>query len=116
MKKMMNQQSSWSSCFPSGFVPLVIDTDKNCEQLPKVKKVKRFEIQSLSSEVFLRGLRSGWRTDKTRQNNAVSPQVAKAVALLDSWDNEDAQEQKETWEYLVKALDEDRLSDRNLFS
>ena len=38
------------------------------------------------------------------------------IALLQSWiDDGDEAEQKESWEYLVKALDEDRLSDRKLF-
>jgi hypothetical protein len=38
------------------------------------------------------------------------------VELLQSWIEEgDAQEQKETGEYLIQALDEDRLSDRSLF-
>lgn len=41
---------------------------------------------------------------------------AELVDLLQSWiEDEDAQEQKETGEFLVKALDEDRLSDRPLF-
>jgi hypothetical protein len=38
------------------------------------------------------------------------------VDLLQSWIEEgDAQEQKETGEYLIRVLDEDRLSDRRLF-
>jgi hypothetical protein len=38
------------------------------------------------------------------------------VSLLQSWmDEGDDQEQKETGEYLVQALDEDRLSDHSLF-
>ena len=38
------------------------------------------------------------------------------VTLLQSWMEEgDAQEQKETGEYLIRALDEDRLSNRPLF-
>ena len=45
---------------------------------------------------------------------------AKALrALLDSWINcseEEAQEQRETLAFLMKALDEDRLSYRKLFS
>lgn len=44
--------------------------------------------------------------------------VNQALALLQSWDVEESperQEQRETWEYLKKALDEDRLSDRKLF-
>lgn len=41
-----------------------------------------------------------------------------AIALLESWrdcSEEEAQEQRETWEFLKKALDEDRLSYRKLF-
>ncbi|AFY95460.1 hypothetical protein [Chamaesiphon minutus] len=38
------------------------------------------------------------------------------VNLLQSWiDDEDSEEQQETGEYLIRALDEDRLSDRKLF-
>jgi hypothetical protein len=38
------------------------------------------------------------------------------VALLQSWiDEPDADEQKQTGEYLLRSLDEDRLSDRKLF-
>jgi hypothetical protein len=37
------------------------------------------------------------------------------AALLQSWCNEDAQEQRETWEFLKTALDQDRLSNRKLF-
>ncbi len=39
-----------------------------------------------------------------------------AIDLLRSWREEgDEQEQRETWEFLQTALDEDRLSDRPLF-
>jgi hypothetical protein len=38
------------------------------------------------------------------------------VALLQSWiDGDNVAEQQETGEYLVRVLDEDRLSDRKLF-
>ena len=41
---------------------------------------------------------------------------AQAVALLQSWiDGKDADDQRETGEYLVRVLDEDRLSERKLF-
>jgi hypothetical protein len=40
----------------------------------------------------------------------------KAIALTQSWiDEGDEEEQRETWEYLVRVLDEDRTSDRKLF-
>lgn len=41
-----------------------------------------------------------------------------AIRLLESWrecTEEEAQEQRETWEYLKKVLDEDRSSYRKLF-
>jgi hypothetical protein len=41
---------------------------------------------------------------------------AQTVALLQSWfDGEDAEDRRETGEYLIRVLDEDRLSDRKLF-
>lgn len=39
-----------------------------------------------------------------------------AVNLLQSWYDEDAQEQLETWQLLKPVLEEDRLSDRKLFT
>jgi DNA-directed RNA polymerase subunit F len=43
-----------------------------------------------------------------------------AIDLLTSWleddDEESIAEQRETWAYLKRVLDEDRLSDRKLFS
>ncbi|MEM7351262.1 MAG: hypothetical protein AAF657_10680 [Acidobacteriota bacterium] len=39
-----------------------------------------------------------------------------AVDLLQSWiDSDDADEQNDTGDYLIRSLDEDRLSDRKLF-
>lgn len=41
---------------------------------------------------------------------------AELVSLLQSWiDEDDAGEQKDTGDYLIRALDEDRLSDRKLY-
>ena len=37
------------------------------------------------------------------------------AALLKSWREEDQEEQKETFEYLVRTLDEDRPAQRKLF-
>jgi hypothetical protein len=37
------------------------------------------------------------------------------IQLLRSWRESDEQEQRNTWEYLRQALDEDRLSERKLF-
>ncbi len=49
------------------------------------------------------------REEQIRRNQAV-------IALLNAWEHEDAQEQRETLEFLMRALDEDRPSNRKLFS
>ena len=61
------------------------------------------------------------KTDKPQLPELLEPltpeQRDRAIAMLKSWrecDEAEAQEQQETLEYLVKALDEDRLSDRKL--
>jgi hypothetical protein len=51
-------------------------------------------------------------------NKSLPPQDRRTelVTLLQSWlDEEDPEEQCETGEYLIRALAEDRLSDRPLF-
>jgi predicted DNA-binding antitoxin AbrB/MazE fold protein len=42
--------------------------------------------------------------------------LSAAIQLLNSWLEGDEQEQKETWLFLKRALDEDRPSNRKLFS
>ena len=49
------------------------------------------------------------RQEQIRQNQ-------KVIALLNAWDQEDPEEQKETLDYLIKVLDQDRPSSRKLFS
>jgi hypothetical protein len=47
---------------------------------------------------------------------AVEQKQAKAVDMLQSWiDDEDSEDQQATGQYLLQVLDEDRLSDRQLF-
>ncbi|NEO46600.1 MAG: hypothetical protein F6K55_21730 [Moorea sp. SIO4A3] len=46
----------------------------------------------------------------------VRQKQAEAVNLLQSWiDDQDIEEQQETGQYLIHALDQDRLSERELF-
>ncbi len=60
--------------------------------------IEAYTLQLLTEQVLLR----------EKQN--------KVVNLLQSWlDEENGEEQRETGEYLISALDEDRLSDRKLF-
>lgn len=62
------------------------------------------------------------KTDKPQPPKLLDPLTSEqrdsVIAMLKSWrecDEADAQEQEETLEYLVKVLDEDRLSERKLF-
>jgi hypothetical protein len=51
----------------------------------------------------------------TKNTQLELPQLS-TIDLLQSWiDGEDAQDQKETGDYLVKTLDEDRSSLRKFF-
>jgi hypothetical protein len=57
-------------------------------------------------------------SDETSKFALPDMDVSQALALLQSWDVDESpelDEQRETWEYLKQALDEDRLSDRKLF-
>lgn len=47
--------------------------------------------------------------------NLPNTDIAAAVSLLKSWYDEDAEEQKASWDLLKNALERDRLSDRKLF-
>ena len=53
--------------------------------------------------------------DEVRVPRSAGPQIRSAIALLRSWQHGDAEEQRDTWEFLKKALDEDRPSYRKLF-
>ncbi len=66
------------------------------------------EQQGLSIETYTLQILNAYILPKENQS--------KLVNLLQSWmDEGDADEQRETGEYLINALDEDRLSDRKLF-
>ncbi|BAZ09746.1 hypothetical protein NIES4071_15560 [Calothrix sp. NIES-4071] len=77
------------------------------------KEIEKYLIQEaqqkgLSTEAYTLQLLTEYITLKAKQ--------AKAISVLQSWiDDTDAQEQQETGEYLIHALDENRLSERKLF-
>ncbi len=60
-----------------------------------------------------------WQNTQEAKNGHLLDQSSQkkmaAIQLLNSWHEDDEQEQKETLEYLQRTLDEDRLSDRKLF-
>ena len=56
------------------------------------------------------------RTDIAYEPNVSEDRANELSQLFQSWEDEgDADEQRETLEYLIQALNEDRLSDRKLF-
>lgn len=50
-----------------------------------------------------------------KQHLPMSDRREQFAALLQSWLEEDQEEQKDTFEYLMRSLDEDRASQRKLF-
>ncbi|MFY9221217.1 MAG: hypothetical protein WAQ98_01030 [Blastocatellia bacterium] len=46
----------------------------------------------------------------TKQLDDSKQKRQQAIKLLQSWREDDEEEQKETWEYLKQALDQNRLS------
>jgi hypothetical protein len=52
---------------------------------------------------------------KTKSKTKPSPKLEPVRELLRAWSEDDEDEQRETLEYLQRALDEDRLSNRKLF-
>jgi hypothetical protein len=58
---------------------------------------------------------SGIKRNELYQSIAQSHKNRALIQLLRSWREGDEQEQRNTWEYLRQALDEDRLSERKLF-
>lgn len=73
--------------------------------------------QRLSGEADRRGVPAEILTlELLDEHLPSSRRQAELVSLLKSWvEDGDPEEQRETGEYLIRALDEDRLSDRKLF-
>ena len=70
--------------------------------------IQEAEEQGLSVEAFTLQI--------LLQGLAAKQQAANPVQLLQSWiDEGDAEEQQETGQFLIQALDQDRLSERPLF-
>lgn len=73
--------------------------------------------ERLQHEAERQGLPAETLTLRLLDQHLPSEDLRKEVVeLLQSWiEDGDAQEQKETGEYLIEALDQDRLSERRLF-
>lgn len=83
---------------------LKIDLTSELEQ----RLAQEAERRGVPAETLTLELLDEYLPTPDRQNELVS--------LLKSWVEEgDPEEQRETGEYLIRSLDEDRLSDRKLF-
>lgn len=73
--------------------------------------------QRLAREADRRGVPAETLTIELLDEYLPTPdRQAELVSLLKSWvEKGDTEEQRETGEYLIRSLDEDRLSDRKLF-
>jgi hypothetical protein len=76
---------------------------------PEIERylIEQAKEQGLSTEAYALRLLT--------EQIAAQAKSAKLVNMLQSWIDEDEEEQRETGEYLIQALDENRLSDRKLF-
>jgi hypothetical protein len=85
-------------------MPLTINLPPELERyLRQEAKQQQLSIEDIALQCLTSSIR-------------VKQKQVEAVNLLQSWiDDEDVEEQQETGEYLIRALDEDRLSDRKLF-
>ncbi len=80
---------------------------------------KFFDIESSAATLIFRAAQAKWQVlaSPFKPSSTPKPQInTKAISLLDDWLLEDEGDQKETWTSLTKALDENRLSHRRLFS
>ncbi|MBE5231198.1 MAG: hypothetical protein IM550_10480 [Microcystis sp. M54BS1] len=85
-------------------MPLTLNLTSEIEQYLSQKATEK----GLSLEAYVLKLLKDAILEQEKQT--------KLVNLLQSWiDEEDEQEQQETGEYLIEALDQDRLSKRPLF-
>ena len=73
--------------------------------------------QRLAREADRRGVPAETLTLELLDEHLPAPdRQTELISLLKSWVEEgDPEEQRETGEYLIRSLDEDRLSDRKLF-
>lgn len=82
---------------------LTLELDKDlAERLTEQARRQGVSLESLSTDIL-------------RQKLSPAERAAGLHALFQSWLAEESDEQRETGEYLIKALDEDRLSERKLF-
>jgi hypothetical protein len=86
---------------------------------------KRYDVEPASYTLFIgaaKAKKANWPTPEVRPETKVQPSAPlppeniAAIQLLDSWLNEDVQDHSKEWEEIKQTIEENRLSDRKLFS
>ena len=83
---------------------LILDLPPELEQyLMQEAKQQGLSVESVTLQLLTKSLQ-------------LKQKQAEAIDMLQSWvEDEDVEEQQDTGQYLIQALDEDRLSERKLF-
>jgi hypothetical protein len=90
-------------CIFEKLMTLTINLSSELEQyLLNEAREKGISLEAMTLQVLTNSI-----STKQKQTQAVN--------LLQSWLDDEDEEQQETGQYLINALDEDRLSDRKLF-
>jgi hypothetical protein len=97
---------------------LIIEIQQTpAEYLPNLLQIVRLFRESVTLKPVPSDDSEQNATPETLEANRLDQQHKALKELTRLWiDEGDEQEQTETWEYLHKVLDEDRLSNRPLFS
>ena len=111
-------QSSWNKPCP----PLSCD---EIEYGTRSLRSEQYDVEARFFTLFIGAVQAKnarWSQSKPqaeiKEQAAASlpPENIAAIKLLDSWLNEEVQDHSEEWESIRRTIDENRLSDRNLFS
>lgn len=109
--------NNFSPGYKNGFTPFFVSSQSiRGTQSPSVSESGSLWSQNLMEAETPQYVLRHSMFNETTHNTERARKNQAAIELLRSWREEgDKEEQRETWEYLKKVLDEDRLSDRKLF-
>ncbi len=95
---------------------IIFDIDRIVEQeILTGREILGQEMDRLHADVWAVFSSAKGEKKELPQSMAQAQKNRDLIQLLRSWREGDEQEQRDTWEYLRQALDEDRLSERKLF-
>ncbi|HEV2911898.1 MAG TPA: hypothetical protein VGX92_01160 [Pyrinomonadaceae bacterium] len=93
--------------------------------LQKPPRSKKYDVEPSSFTLFagaVKAKKANWPNPEAQSEvkdqpiATLPPENIAAIQLLDLWIAEDMQDRSEEWERIKRTIDENRLSDRKLFS